>query len=253
MSKNVNGDIYSDLITMSSPRNFGTNGSRALSSVKYIVIHGTANTSLAGTLAGWSVADDGHATGRQASANYVVDDNDIAGAVGENYSAWHCGGTGAITNQNSIGIEHVNSSIGDYADASTYLFSDKTLDNGARLTADICKRLGIVPSAQTIVPHRAVYATACPQTLNMDNYIKRVQAYYNNNLQAEEIIEGALNNMDYTLAPKSGKFPYVVLTQGAAIPVAQISTISAFQKAGAKDVVVDDGDYQRIIAAINKK
>lgn len=71
--------------------------------------------------------------------------------------------------------------------------------------------------------------------------------------QAEEIIEGALNNMDYTIAAKSGKLPYVVLTQGAAVPVAHLSTVSAFQKAGAKDVKVEDDDYQRIIAAINKK
>ena len=122
---------------------------------------------------------DSNQNGRQASANYAVDDTQIVGCVGEQASAWHCGGTGSITNQNSIGIEHVNSYIGDINDASTYLFSEATINNGARLTAEICKRLGLTPDANTIVPHRAVYATACPQSLDMNDYIRRVVSFYN--------------------------------------------------------------------------
>ncbi|MCH4178126.1 MAG: N-acetylmuramoyl-L-alanine amidase [Streptococcaceae bacterium] len=203
MVKNINGDIYSDLITSSRSELYGTNGSRELSSVRYIVIHGTASTNINNVFTSWSVADNNYATGRQASANYVVNDSQIVGCVGENASAWHCGGTGAITNQNSIGIEHVNSYIGNLNDASTYLFSEATINNGARLTAEICKRLGIVPSASTIVPHKAVYATACPQSLDMNDYIKRVQNYYNGNSNssststASKIIEkiGGKTNM----------------------------------------------------------
>lgn len=177
MVKNINGDIYSDLITSSRPEIYGSNGFVGVEAKKYIVIHGVAGTSLDVVFGMWY--SNTNPNGRQASANYAVDDTQIVGCVGENYSAWHCGGTGAITNQNSIGIEHVNSFIGNVNDASTYLFSEATINNGAKLCAEICHRLGIVPSASTIVPHRAVYATACPQSLDMADYINRVLAYYN--------------------------------------------------------------------------
>ena len=179
MVKNINGDIYSDLITSHRDEIYETNGTVGVEAKKYIVIHGVAGTRLDVVFGMWY--SNTNPNGRQASANYAVDDTQIVGCVGEQASAWHCGGTGAITNQNSIGIEHVNSYIGDVNDASTYLFSEATINNGARLTAELCKRLGLTPDANTIVPHRAVYATACPQTLNMDEYIKKVQAFYNGN------------------------------------------------------------------------
>lgn len=172
--KTVNGDVYSDLITIARPELFWNGGSRPLSAIKYIVIHGTATTSVTGAYSTWLKSRN-----NMTSANYLVTPTETMGCVGENYVAWHSGGTGAITNYNSIGVEHINSSIGNINDASTYYFDTKTIDNGAKLVAEICKRLGIVPSAKTIVPHRAVSATACPQTLDMNDYIRRVQAYYN--------------------------------------------------------------------------
>ena len=177
MVKNINGDIYSDLITSARPEIYGTNGTVGVGAKKYIVIHGVAGTRLDVVFGMWY--SDSNPNGREASANYAVDDTQIVGCVGEQASAWHCGGTGRITNQNSIGIEHVNSYIADINDASTYLFSEATINNGARLTAEICKRLGLTPDANTIVPHRAVYATACPQSLDMNDYIRRVVSFYN--------------------------------------------------------------------------
>ena len=177
MVKNINGDIYSDLITSARPEIYGTNGTVGVGAKKYIVIHGVAGTRLDVVFGMWY--SNTNPNGRQASANYAVDDTQIVGCVGEQASAWHCGGTGRVTNQNSIGIEHVNSYIGDINDASTYLFSEATINNGARLTAEICKRLGLTPDANTIIPHRAVYATACPQSLDMNDYIRRVVAFYN--------------------------------------------------------------------------
>ena len=170
MTKNFNGNIYSDLITSARPEIFGFYYDNTPK--KYVVIHGTATTNFNGIFFNWY--SNVNQNGRQASANYCVSDTEIVGCVGENYGAWHCGGVREITNQNSIGIEHVNSSIGNYEDASTYLFSDATLENGARLTAEICLRNGIPIDNDHIVPHRSVFSTACPQTLNMDEYIKRV-------------------------------------------------------------------------------
>lgn len=167
-TKNVNGDIYSDLITSSRPELFGNWGVRDMKSIKYIVIHGTLGLSVQSAVNAWT-------GGRQASANYIVHDNQIVGCVGENYTAWHCGGQGAITNQNSIGIEHVNATL----NGANSTFSAQTVDTGAKLVAEICKRLGIVPSRKTIVGHKEVYATACPQSLNLDDYVKKVLSYYN--------------------------------------------------------------------------
>ena len=217
MVKVINGDTYSDLITSSRPEIYGTNGNVGLSAKKYIVIHGVGGTNFNGVFSMWY--SDKNPNGREASANYVCSDTETVGCVGEEWSAWHCGGTGTITNQNSIGIEHINSSIGNINDASTYLFSEATLNTGAKLVADICHRHGIVPSASTIVPHRAVYATACPQTLNMDEYIKKVQAFYNGNQPAA--------------APKP-----VAAPKPAAAPKPQpVSAIQAFKNAGNKYVV----------------
>lgn len=167
-TKNVNGDIYSDLITSSRPELFGNWGVRDVKSIKYIVIHGTLGLSVQSAVNAWT-------GGRQASANYIVHDNQIVGCVGENYTAWHCGGQGAITNQNSIGIEHVNATL----NGANSTFSAQTVETGAKLVAEICKRLGIVPSRKTIVGHKEVYATACPQSLNLDDYVKKVLSYYN--------------------------------------------------------------------------
>lgn len=174
MVKNVNGDIYSDLITSSRPEVFWAGGERPLSAIKYIVIHGTAGTT---TQAVWNTWRKG--SNYQASAHYVVHKTEIIGAIGENYVAWHSGGTGAITNYNSIGVEHVNSYIGNYSDASTYLFDQVTLEHGAKLVAELCKRYGLRPDRSVIKKHGEVSATSCPQTLNIDNYVAMVQRFYN--------------------------------------------------------------------------
>ena len=106
MVKNINGDIYSDLITSHRDEIYGSNGNVGVGAKKYIVIHGVAGTRLDVVFGMWY--SNTNPNGRQASANYAVDDTQIVGCVGEQASAWHCGGTGRVTNQNSIGIEHVN-------------------------------------------------------------------------------------------------------------------------------------------------
>lgn len=171
--KNVNGDIYSNLITEARPELFWSGGLRSQKDVKYIVIHGTATTSVVGAYSTWLKSKN-----YMTSAHYLVTPNATIGCVGENYIAWHSGGRGTITNENSIGVEHINSSIGNYNDPNTYLFDNKTIENGAKLVAEICKRLGIIPSDKTIVGHRVVSSTSCPQTLNMTDYINRVKKYY---------------------------------------------------------------------------
>lgn len=81
---------------------------------------------------------------------------------------------------------------------------------------------------------------------------KNVVLLDDDNDSVRDILKGIENNMDYTIREKSGKYPYVVVTQGAAVAVGHIETISAFQQAGAKDINLDTDDYQRLINMINK-
>lgn len=73
---------------------------------------------------------------RQASAHYQVDSNGVISQhVWDSDTAWHAGNWEA--NTTSIGIEH--------ADISTnpWRIADACLDNGAHLTAAVCKFYGL--------------------------------------------------------------------------------------------------------------
>ena len=74
--------------------------------------------------------------GRGGSAHYGVGGNQIHQYVDENDTAWHC--SNYWGNQNTIGIENVNSSLG-----GDYPVSDETLNTLIKLVADIAKRYGL--------------------------------------------------------------------------------------------------------------
>ncbi len=255
--KNVNGDIYSDLITSSRPEIFGNWGIRDLSTVKYIVIHGTMGLSVQNAVDTWTVG------GRDASANYIVHENQIVGCVGENYTAWHCGGQGAITNQNSIGIEHVNATL----NGASSTFSSQTIESGAKLVAEICKRFGIVPSRKTIVGHKEVSATACPQSLNLDAYVEKVKQYYSGKTAAtqKEETEQGEEDMITISAPKRGialmmggkflpildpKTPIVLWNQGVKHYQLDTKTFDAWQGMADK-TTLDGATVEKLIQSLN--
>jgi len=227
--KNINGDIYSNLITSSRPEIFGSWGERDIKSIKYIVIHGTLGLSVQNAVDTWTVG------GRDASANYIVHENQIVGCVGENYTAWHCGGQGAITNQNSIGIEHVNATL----NGASSTFSSQTIESGAKLVAEICKRLGIVPSRKTIVGHKEVSATACPQSLNLDAYVEKVKQYYSGKAvvatKKEETEQGE-EDMITISAPKRG---IALMMGGKFLPILDPKTPTVFWNQGVKHYQLD--------------
>lgn len=114
------------------------------------------------------------ANGNYTSAHYEITDNEIIGAVGENFIAYHSGGTGGSDvptisdiNNRSIGLEHVNSS-----GAPNWEVSDATLRNSGRLIADIANRYGLPINRNTIKLHREITATACPGGLDIDKLIQ---------------------------------------------------------------------------------
>lgn len=172
MTKNINGDIYSDVITRSND-NAMPSSSRGGFVPEFIVIHHMATTSFEGGMATWY--------GGGTSANYAVSDTEIVGCVGENYAAWHAGGTGAydipnISNINarSIGIEHVNST-----GAPSWQVSDATIRNSAKLVADICKRYNIPITRDRIKRHGEITKTQCCGGLDIDKLVKYAQEIAN--------------------------------------------------------------------------
>ena len=157
--------------------------SRRGTSIKYIVIHDTGNTS--------NGADaDAHfsffnAANRQSSAHYFVDDTQILRIIKESDKAWHCGdgnGKYGITNENSIGIEICINSDGNFK---------KAFDTSAQLTAELLKKYNL--SMDRVVRHYDASRKICPNIMRNDNwalwddYLNKVEGYFKNVPSKEDI------------------------------------------------------------------
>lgn len=113
---------------------------------------------------------------REASAHYQVDSNGVVSQhVWDSDTAWHAGDWDA--NTTSIGIEH--------ADVSTnpWKISDACLDNGAHLTAAVCKYYGLgrPTYGKNVFFHKDFSATECPASIagsQRDAYLARAQEWY---------------------------------------------------------------------------
>lgn len=197
MTKNINGDIYSDLITSYDSRAMAA-GYFIRKPIDRIVIHHNATTNKNVAINTWL------ATGAaQTSAHYEVADNEIIGIVGEQTAAWHSG-DGAM-NARSIGIEHK-----DATGAPTWTISDATYASSAKLIADICKRYGFKPDATHVIPHSQVHATACPGGIDMNKLRSMAMAIYNggkvtpvSTAKSINKVDQVLNVGDYFKAPKA--------------------------------------------------
>jgi hypothetical protein len=166
MVKNINGDIYSDLITSYDKRAMAA-GYFTRKPIDRILIHHNATTNKDVAINTWL------ATGAaQTSAHYEIADNEIIGTVGEQTAAWHAGN--ADMNARSIGIEHKNATGGP-----TWTISEATYISSAKLIADIAKRYGFYPDSTHVIPHKHVVATACPGGIDMNKLITMAQKVYN--------------------------------------------------------------------------
>lgn len=118
----------------------GRGGSR----VQRVVIH-IAEGTLLGTAAWFA-----NPTAR-VSAHYTVGvDGRVLQHVGEADTAWHAGDS--VVNRESIGIEHE----GRHPAEGDWVPGRIQLEASARLVAEICRRHGLTPSSETIVPHSSV-------------------------------------------------------------------------------------------------
>lgn len=143
--------------------NYGSK--RALSQIKFIVWHYTAND-------GDSDENNGKyfsGANRNASAHYFVDDDSITISVPDDYIAWSVGGKkysnahitgggtlhGICTNSNSISIELCDNIKDGKIEAS-----EKTLSNAIELTRDLMKKYNI--DISHVVRHFDVTGKICP-------------------------------------------------------------------------------------------
>lgn len=163
MVKNINGDIYSDLITSSNPNTMNADSNRK--PIDIIVIHHNATTNKDVAMATWLTSGSAGT-----SAHYEITPTEIIGCVGENYTAYHAGNYSI--NQRSIGLEHVNNT-----GAPSWTIAEETYHNSAKLIADIAYRYDIPIDSSHIIPHRQVSATACPGGIDMTKLIQLANLY----------------------------------------------------------------------------
>jgi N-acetylmuramoyl-L-alanine amidase len=133
--------------------NYG--GSRSLTSIKYIVIHYTANDGDTDENNGIYFKNNDV----DSSAHYFVDDDSITQSVPDNCIAWHCGAKAYkhpyCRNSNSIGIE-----ICDDLKNGVIYPSEKTIANVVELTKILMQKYGI-PKAN-VIRHFDVTGKHCP-------------------------------------------------------------------------------------------
>lgn len=139
--------------------NYYTSG-RSLDSIKYIVIHYTANNG--DTARGNAKYFARESVG--ASANYFVDPNEVICSVKDEYAAWHCGGSlesshhplrGICTNKNSIGVE-----LCSIIQNGKYAFKPETVKLAAKLVKELMAKYNI--DIDHVVRHYDVTGKNCP-------------------------------------------------------------------------------------------
>lgn len=125
-------------------------------SIKYIVIHYTANKNDTA----YNNTQYFKTTYRGASAHYFVDKDEIWQCVEDNDIAWHCGAKSykhcECRNANSIGIEMCTS----YNSAQGYYIDDITAAKAAELTRELMDKYGVQP--ENVLRHYDVTGKNCP-------------------------------------------------------------------------------------------
>lgn len=114
-------------------------------------------------------------------AHYYVCSDGILQTEDDSNCAWHCGDSNG--NLNFLGIE-VCQSMGDL---NTFRSNE---EKALQLAAQKCKQYGIVPSANTIMLHQEVFATACPhRSVEIHGGASATKAYFINRIK--ELMSGS--------------------------------------------------------------
>lgn len=161
--------------------NYRSNQIRSLSSIKYIVIHYTANN-------GDTAIGNGNyfrnndlrvKNGTPSSAHYFVDETTICQSVEDQYEAYQCGTTGkyfhsSCRNPNSIGIEMVSRKD----TSGKYYIKNEVIKNTITLVLELMKKYNI-PSTN-VVRHYDVTHKLCPEPFVKDerqwiNFLEKIE------------------------------------------------------------------------------
>lgn len=192
---------------LANKKNYGNK--RSTSSIKYIVIHFTAND-------GDTDENNGkyfHNNVVKTSAHYFVDSDSVTRSVPDNYVAYSVGGSkynnnggkyyGKCTNSNSLSIELCD----DVKNKKIYP-SAKTIANAIELTKTLMKKYGI--KADHVIRHYDVTGKSCPAywcgTSDKD---KKWKTEFNNKLAAQ------VKTPTKTKKAYSGTFPKGTLKKGS--------------------------------------
>ena len=126
-------------------------------SIKYIVIHYTANN---GDTAKNNCDYFANNRNLRASAHYFVDENSIYQSVQDNDVAFHCGTSGkyysACRNDSSIGIEMCSRKYN-----GEYYIKDETVTNAINLTKYLMEKYNV--SINNVIRHYDVTHKMCPE------------------------------------------------------------------------------------------
>jgi N-acetylmuramoyl-L-alanine amidase CwlA len=126
--------------------------------IKYIVVHYTGNK---GDTARENCVYY-HGAGRDASAHYFVDENEIWQSVADEDTAWHCGTKTGIyyhpecRNSNSVGVEMCS----DWS-RGEYIITEATQARAAGLVRRLMRKYGV--DAEHVVRHYDVTHKSCPR------------------------------------------------------------------------------------------
>lgn len=226
-AKNINGEIYSGLITDTDPNLMNSDDNRT--NIDRIIIHHNAGTSDEGARHTWYVS-----TGIGTSAHYQVTPDKIWGCVGENYVAYHAGNY--PMNQRSIGIEHLNNT-----GAPTWTIAEETYRNSARLIRDICERNGIPIDRQHILKHGEVIPTACPGGIDIDKLVRMARDGVSTQQDKQPTGKVAIRNVDQK------NLTYDVVLTGLNSPsgVKGVSFPTWTEKSGQDDLIWHEGVRQQ--------
>lgn len=154
-------------------------------------------------------------TSRTLSVNYgIARDGTIHGCVSEKFKA---NTTSHSADHSHVTVENANESL-----APEYRISDATFDSAARLTADVARRHGFVPSASTVRFHRQFVSTACPGPYfwdRRDEFIALARKYYDGGAPAKPEPSKPSNPKPAPTPPSTGGLPAagVAMLQGVGI------------------------------------
>lgn len=138
---------------LANKSNYG--GTRSLGSIKYIVMHYTANDGDTDENNGKYFANNYVG----ASAHYFVDGDSVTQSVPDDYVAWHCGGSWyrhpECRNGNSIGIE-----ICDERRNGVVYPTNETIANAVELAKYLMKKYNV--PKENVIRHYDVTGKLCP-------------------------------------------------------------------------------------------